>query len=192
MLSGRWDEELRAGRKSLRTLPGTLLLGPTGARLWADYLDPEAGFSGRFDFIHKVNIPLLFKVTQNLERSLEPCRTEWSPSHLLMEYESGRLTLSERKFIAWNDCAVSCQTWSNLSGEELVLRLETYEDAFRDRRGGICMACSRSSITASISQGSLPSAIPVCSRKCGFSRASRPRSSLRRPWASQARTTRKS
>lgn len=135
MLSGRWDEELRAGRKSLRTLPGTLLLGPTGARLWADYLDPEAGFSGRFDFIHKVNIPLLFKVTQNLERSLEPCRTEWLPSHLLMEYESGRLTLSERKFIAWNDCAVSCQTWSNLSGEELVLRLETYEDAFRDRRG---------------------------------------------------------
>ncbi|WP_036747021.1 MGH1-like glycoside hydrolase domain-containing protein [Paenibacillus sp. UNC451MF] len=130
-----WDEELRAGKKALRTLPGALLLGSTGARLWADYLDSKPGFSGRFDFIHKVNIPLLFTITNNLVNSYEPCRTEWFPSHLAMEYAGSRLSLSERKFITWNDCAVSCQTWTNLSGEDLVLKLETYNSSFSLRYG---------------------------------------------------------
>lgn len=131
----RLDEQLRAGRKALRTLPDALLLGPTGARLWADYVDPIPGFSGRFDFIHKINIPLLFKVASNIADSFEPCRTEWYPSYLLMEYADHRLCVVERKFISWNDCAVSCQTWTNRSGKELVLRLETYGDAFAERRG---------------------------------------------------------
>ncbi|MDQ0898467.1 MULTISPECIES: trehalase family glycosidase [unclassified Paenibacillus] len=131
----RLDEKLRAGKKALRTLPGALLLGSTGARLWADYLDPVPGFSGRFDFIHKVNIPLLFKITNNLEESFEPCQTEWFPSHLHMAYTGNRLSMVERKFISWNDCAVSCQTWTNRSSEELVLRLETYGDAFLERKG---------------------------------------------------------
>lgn len=131
----RLDETLRAGKKALRTLPGALLLGSTGARLWADYLDPVPGFSGRFDFIHKVNIPLLFKITNNLAESLEPCQTEWFPSHLYMTYTGNRLSLEERKFITWNDCAVSCQTWTNRSDEELVLRLETYSDSFSERTG---------------------------------------------------------
>ncbi|XEC96105.1 hypothetical protein AB6A23_05970 [Paenibacillus tarimensis] len=128
-------EEVRAGRKSLRTLPRALLLGPTGARLWADYLDPVPGFSGRFDFIHKINIPLLYTTTANLAESFEPCRTEWFPSHLFMEYTDNRLSLTERKFITWDDCAVSCQTWTNRSGEELVLRLETYGDSFPECTG---------------------------------------------------------
>ncbi|MDF2959219.1 MAG: hypothetical protein K0S39_954 [Paenibacillus sp.] len=135
LAASRLDDELRAGRKTLRTQPGALLLGPTGARLWADYLDPEPGFSGRFDFIHKVNIPLLFKITNNLVQSFEPCRTEWLPSHLLMEYSDNRLSLVERKFIAWNDCAVSCQTWVNHSSEDLVLRVETYGDSFSEHKG---------------------------------------------------------
>ncbi|WP_028548308.1 MGH1-like glycoside hydrolase domain-containing protein [Paenibacillus sp. UNC451MF] len=130
-----WDEELRAGKKALRTLPGALLLGSTGARLWADYLEPKPGFSGRFDFIHKVNIPLLFTLTNNLVDNFEPCRTEWFPSHLLMEYTGSKIALSERKFISWNDCAVSCQTWTNLSGEDLVLALQTYENSFSERSG---------------------------------------------------------
>jgi hypothetical protein len=136
MLSGsRMDDELRAGRKTLRTQPGALLLGSTGARLWADYLDPEPGFAGRFDFIHKVNIPLLYKITNNLVQNFEPCRTEWFPSHLLMEYTDHRITLVERKFITWNDCAVSCQTWMNRSREDLVLRLETFGRSFAERNG---------------------------------------------------------
>lgn len=121
------------GKESTSHAPGALLLGSTGARLWADYLDPVPGFSGRFDFIHKVNIPLLFKITNNLAESLEPCQTEWFPSHLLMAYTGNRLSLEERKFITWNDCAVSCQTWTNRSDEELILRLETYGDSFSER-----------------------------------------------------------
>ncbi|MFC0212981.1 hypothetical protein ACFFK0_11035 [Paenibacillus chartarius] len=128
----RAEQELRAGRKTLRTRPDALLLGSTGARLWADYVDPAPGFSGRFDFIHKVNIPLLFTVHCSLTDSYEPCRTEWFPSHLLMEYRGNRLSLTEMKFITWDDCAVSCQTWTNRSGEELVLRLAAYEGAFRE------------------------------------------------------------
>ncbi|WP_248927557.1 MGH1-like glycoside hydrolase domain-containing protein [Paenibacillus hamazuiensis] len=126
---------MRAGKKALRTLPGALLLGSTGARLWADYLEAKPGFSGRFDFIHKVNIPLLFAVANNLTDSCEPCRTEWLPSHLHMEYTNHLISFSERKFISWNDCAVSCQTWTNRSGEDLVLKLETYGDAFAKRQG---------------------------------------------------------
>lgn len=130
-----WDEDLRAGNKALRTLPGALLLGSTGARLWADYVEPKPGFSGRFDFIHKVNIPLLYSVVTNRVKNFEPCRTEWFPSHLAMEYVGSRLSLTERKFITWDDCAVSCQIWTNLSGEDLVLKLETYGSSFTVRDG---------------------------------------------------------
>jgi len=130
MSTAPWDERLAAGKKSLRTRPGSLLLGSTGARLWADYVDPKPGFSGRFDFIHKVNIPLLFTVSCNGTSSFEPCRAEWYPSHLFLEYEGSSVHFAERKFITWDDCAVSWQTWTNRGGEELVLRLSTYERNF--------------------------------------------------------------
>ena len=48
--------------RSLRTCPGRYLLGPSGARLSADVLDPVPGFRGRLDLIHKMNIPLLYWV----------------------------------------------------------------------------------------------------------------------------------
>ncbi|MCA0755623.1 hypothetical protein KP806_11210 [Paenibacillus sp. N4] len=137
MKAGRIDEQLRAGRKALRTLPGALLLGSTGARLWADYLDPKPGFSGRFDFIHKVNIPLLYAVSASGTESFEPCRTAWYPSHLRMEYEDNRVSFREQKFITWDDCAVSFQSWTNLGTEELVLRLETYGDVFHQTGNGL-------------------------------------------------------
>lgn len=137
MTAGRIDEQLSAGRKALRTLPGALLLGSTGARLWADYLDPKPGFSGRFDFIHKVNIPLLYAVSASGTESFEPCRTAWRPSHLGMEYEDTRLSFREQKFITWDDCAVSFQSWTNLGREELVLKLETYGDVFQKAGSGL-------------------------------------------------------
>ncbi|MDR6880594.1 MGH1-like glycoside hydrolase domain-containing protein [Bacillus sp. 3255] len=124
------NQRLYAGRKTLRTHPGALLLGSTGARLWADYVDPVPGFSGRFDFIHKVNIPILFQIDNHVTNSYEPCQTEWYPSYLRMTYTSTRMSLEERKFISWNDCAVSCQTWTNHSAEELILWLRTYADGF--------------------------------------------------------------
>lgn len=123
------DAALSAGRKGLRTKPGSLLLGPTGARLWADYLDPAPGFSGRFDFIHKVNIPLLFAISAGGRLHFEPFTSEWFPSHLRWKYEDFRLALEEWKFITWDDCAVACQRWTNRSAEEIALRLHTYEGA---------------------------------------------------------------
>ncbi|WJH33848.1 hypothetical protein N6H14_28275 [Paenibacillus sp. CC-CFT747] len=108
------DQELKAGRKSLRTVPGGLLLGPTGARLWADYVEARPGFAGRFDFIHKVNIPLLFTVTANgREWLLDTAESEWMPSQLHLACTNDYFTFSESKFISWDDCAVSCQTWTN-------------------------------------------------------------------------------
>jgi hypothetical protein len=133
----RMDEQLASENKTLRTRPGSLLLGPTGARLWADYLDPQPGFSGRFDFIHKINLPLLYTVTANLTDSFEPCRATWMPSRLIMEYEGNRLALREEKFITWNDCAVSCQTWTNRSGEELALRLGVDGEKLRETAEGV-------------------------------------------------------
>lgn len=119
------DEQLKAGKKTLRTVPGGLLLGPTGARLWADYVEAVPGFAGRFDFIHKINIPLLFTVTGN-GRSFrfDTANSEWFPSRLDLEYDDDRLGYAESKFITWDDCAVSCQTWTNRDAAELALRLE--------------------------------------------------------------------
>lgn len=130
-----WDEALRAGRRCLRSRPGALLLGPTGARLWADYLDPLPGFSGRFDFIHKVNLPFLFLVQARRPGPdggrggpplpLEAGTVRWRPSHLHLEYAGPGLSVSEDKFISWDDCAVSCQTWTNQGEAPVVLGLDT-------------------------------------------------------------------
>jgi hypothetical protein len=129
------DESLYATRKSLRSVPGSLLLGSTGARLWADYLEAVPGFAGRFDFIHKVNIPHLFTVGNNLVSDFESCKAEWFPSHLRMHYTGDRLSFAEHKFITWDDCAVSCQAWTNRSDEALTLQLHTYGGAFQERSG---------------------------------------------------------
>lgn len=132
------DEELKGGRKTLRTVPGGLLLGPTGARLWADYVEAVPGFAGRFDFIHKVNIPLLFAVTAaGRPRCMDTAASEWFPSRLRLSYEDERLSFEETKFIAWEDCAVSCQTWTNRSGEELRLSAEVPPGFRPDGKGGL-------------------------------------------------------
>lgn len=124
MMSECIDQRLHQGKRSLRTLPRSILLGSTGARLWADYLDPAAGFAGSIDFIHKTNIPVLFRVRCDEAPSLEPAQFEWYPSHLQMAYENGRVSLHEYKFITWDDCAVSCQTWKNLGNVPIALTLD--------------------------------------------------------------------
>ncbi|WP_339319509.1 hypothetical protein [Paenibacillus sp. FSL R10-2734] len=119
------DEELKAGRKSLRTVPGSLLLGSTGARLWADYVEAAPGFVGRFDFIHKVNIPLLFTILVNGQTfNMDTASTDWYPSQLQMTYKDDSLQYAEVKFITWEDCAISCQSWTNRSDRELLLQLK--------------------------------------------------------------------
>ena len=111
-----------------RTLPGESdkwMLGPTGKRLWMDYLDPAPGFSGRADFIHKMNIPLLFSVGRNgrADGTLSPLRVLWRVDESQFFHESPGLTFTERKLITWEDQALSLQTWENHSRAPLTLTL---------------------------------------------------------------------
>lgn len=132
------DTYLQHRNRTLRTRPGKLLLGSTGARLFADYLDPVPGFIGRIDFIHKLNLPGIFTVSCNEVWDLEPLETIWYPSHLYMKYTNADLAFEEYKFITWNDIAVSCQSWTNKSSEDYTLQfqiLDTWEQ--RQEDGGI-------------------------------------------------------
>jgi hypothetical protein len=117
------DELLKTGRRGLRTRPGSLLLGSTGARLWADYLDDVPGFGGALDFIHKLNMPLLFGIEHGGAATV-PSEVEWRPSHLTTRTEFGTLSLEEGRFISWEDEAVSIQRWHNDGHEPVVLRLK--------------------------------------------------------------------
>lgn len=118
------DELLKTGRRGLRTRPGTLLLGSTGARLWADYLDGAPGFAGALDFIHKLNMPLLFGIEHDGGVATLPSDVEWRPSHLTTRTRFGQLSLEERKFITWEDEAVSIQRWRNDGTKPITLRLK--------------------------------------------------------------------
>ncbi len=116
-------ERLKERNRTFRTMPGKLLLGPTGARLRADYLDPIPGFSGRIDFIHKMNIPLLFRMETEGDGPLTPPpEADWYPDRLDLRLQTGRYLVSESKWISWEDEAVSLQTWHNLSPLPLTLR----------------------------------------------------------------------
>ncbi|MBL8596079.1 MAG: hypothetical protein JNK01_25610, partial [Devosia sp.] len=117
------DELLKTGRRGLRTKPGTLLLGSTGARLWADYLDDIPGFSGALDFIHKLNMPLLFGIEHGGDAATVPSEVEWRPSHLTTRTAFGTLSLEERRFISWEDEAVSLQRWRNSGDHAVTLRV---------------------------------------------------------------------
>lgn len=117
------DDALVTGRRGLRTRPGTLLLGPTGARLWADYLDERPGFVGAIDLVHKLNIPLLFTVT-GVELPV-PWEAHWRPSRLTVSAVSVQgVEFAEDKFVTWDDCAVSRQVWTNRGPDPVTLRLE--------------------------------------------------------------------
>lgn len=117
-------ESLKMVNRTLRTLPGKLLLGPTGARLFADYLDPVAGFSGRVDFIHKTNIPLLFSVSvKDASCFSAPINAEWYPDRLDQCQSTAAYTLKESKWITWEDQAISLQHWRNTGTRSLTLVL---------------------------------------------------------------------
>jgi hypothetical protein len=123
------DEALGCGRRGLRSAPGRLLLGPTGARLWADVLDEAPGFVGAIDLVHKLNIPLLFTTTVSPSAVPgPPAEVQWRPSHLTMKRKFGTAVLTERKFISWDDVAVSEQSWTNSGPESLTLTLDVDSD----------------------------------------------------------------
>jgi len=118
------DEELHCVNRNLHAIPRATTMGPTGARLWVDYLEPMPGFCGAIDFIHKLNIPMLFSVKNSLVESFEPCKTDWYPSYLHMKFINSKVKFEEKKFITWDDCAVSCQKWENLSMDSMTIKLQ--------------------------------------------------------------------
>lgn len=119
------DQVLESRNRTLRTRPGKLLLGPTGRRLFADYLDKTPGFWGRIDFIHKLNLPGLYRVLpQGMEDASEAAEAVWYPSHLHLSFSRDGVSFSEDKWITWEDAAVSCQRWENHTAAPLTLRFE--------------------------------------------------------------------
>ena len=123
-MKNKIKEMLHVHHRSLRTFPGMLLLGPTGARLWADALEPAPGFWGNLDFIHKMNLPLLFTVeAEGMPRKLEPMEADWYPDELAQRFENTDVRFYERKLITWEDVAVSYQRWENTGVDTLRLTL---------------------------------------------------------------------
>lgn len=125
---------LSSPNRTLPGHPGQWMLGPTGKRLWMDYLDPLQGFSGRADFIHKMNLPLLFSVrcVGYAEEALSPIRVQWQVNESRVHSENEAFSFSERKLITWEDQALSYQTWENKLDHPLTLELVFPEGASLD------------------------------------------------------------
>lgn len=117
------EQTLNGRHRSLRTLPGKLLLGSNGARLFADYLEQEPGFLGRIDFIHKLNLPGLFGLELS-EKEEGKIGNFWGPCRSRTTYRMGKLCLREEKFITWDDCAVVILHWKNDGEQEVRVRLK--------------------------------------------------------------------
>jgi len=114
----------------LKSRPGKHLFAPAGKRLWADYLDAVPGFQGRIDFIHKVNIPLLFRVVPDADGPNAELNVEWSITHSRVTGSfRDTLVLDEVKYITEDDVAVSIQCWSNNGNTDQYLRFE-YDDSW--------------------------------------------------------------
>ena len=96
------DTALHGGRRRLRTCPEKILMDATGLRLWADYLDVAPGFTGRIDFIHKINIPSLFSVdfckrgdeAFQKTKNYEPADVLWEPSNVCIQYDLSVIKLT--------------------------------------------------------------------------------------------------
>ena len=111
-------------------LPEALNLAPTGARLWATWLDLTPGFNGRIDYIHKCNIPSLFTFDFGAVTP-EYRGHRWYPSRLEVEYSLTDIDIHETKFVSWDDVAVSVLSLpaeiqvsvsSSVNGRRLELR----------------------------------------------------------------------
>lgn len=117
------DKILEGKRRRLRTNPEKVLMDASGLRLWSDYLDMEPGFVGRIDFIHKINIPMLFKVECSAISYFEPAEIIWRPSHISIHLCKDDIEFKEQKFITLNDTAVSCMYWKNSGRKNVELSL---------------------------------------------------------------------
>lgn len=153
------DELLKTDNRMLRAYPGKLLFGPTAERLFAECLDKKPGFCGHIDFIHKVNLDMLFEVVCSEDVDWFMASTVWYPSHLELHYEDENVQLEESKHINIDDIAFCKQTWKNTSDHEITLSLRVeptgcickekgayiyfcMEEPLRDYRVGACVGWS--------------------------------------------------
>ena len=135
-MSVRADIEnlLSSWNRTLPGQPGRWMLGPTGKRLWMDYLKPAPGFAGRADFIHKMNLPLLFSVrlSGRDKGDLPGVRIKWQVNESQVFCENEQFSFFERKLITWEDQALSWQEWENKSDAAMTLELVLPEGAALD------------------------------------------------------------
>ena len=117
------DEKLAYPNRTLHAWGGKLLFAPVGERLFCDCLNKEPGFTGNIDFIHKMNMDMLFTVTCSTKPDFISAQTMWYPSRLTMEFEDEDISFREVKMITNNDIAFAAQTWENHSPEPVTLQL---------------------------------------------------------------------
>lgn len=118
------DNALQYEERTLRAYPGKLLFGPTGDRLFADCLDKKPGFCGNIDFIHKINIDMLFTVVPDVEADFTTAKTVWYPSKLTMELDAEEFSFREIKTIIQKDIAFCVQEWTNKMDSPLTLEFK--------------------------------------------------------------------
>jgi hypothetical protein len=116
------DDRLSGPLRTLRGHPDALLLGPSGRRLFVDLLDDAPGFRGTIDYVHKLNIPMLFGVEVDSPQALGRSGGTWHPSHLRTRTVFADAVLEETRFVTWTDEAVSIQWWRNTSDRPLTVR----------------------------------------------------------------------
>ncbi len=136
-MSIKIDNMLTGGNRRLFANPEKMLLGCTGKRLWADVLDPRPGFCGCIDFIHKINIPVLFDISCEGIADYLTADIVWQPSHLHIRAEKNGISLTEDKFILWEDIAVSCVGVFNSSPKTITLNVSpgTEDGTFKTTYG---------------------------------------------------------
>ena len=118
------DKALHYEERSLRAYPGKLLFGPTGERLFADCLDKKPGMCGNIDFIHKINIDMLFTVEPDVEADFATAKAVWYPSKLTLELDTEDFSFQEVKMITEKDIAFCLQSWTNKMDRPLGLEFK--------------------------------------------------------------------
>ena len=102
-------------------VPGMLPLTATGAGLWALYVDPVPGMVGSFHYVHRLNVPCLYRprvfqfggvfVSGAVFRM---DRYQWYTDRLHVAYtarwQGKTYALAEQKFITADDLAVGAST----------------------------------------------------------------------------------
>lgn len=118
------DKALKYEERSLRSYPGKLLFGPTGERLFADCLDKKPGMCGNIDFIHKINIDMLFTVEADVDMDFSTAKAVWYPSKLTLALETEEVSFREIKMITEKDIAFCVQSWTNKMDRPLGLEFK--------------------------------------------------------------------